>query len=643
MRNGVLLSVLVVGFIALTAVTVDTVLLQPDSAAPSSIAPFDPEDELNLSPIGRELISIHRLAKTDSVQALELLSSLQEQFDQTFTPTQKAYWLLTRMNIAYRQQELALIPSLTTRLTDLEQANNLDWLKAQLLSSEAVRQVQHGELEDASELIERAIKAAEDINALFLLPKAYNAAGYVSNSMNQLIEAQHYFTRGLRVARELGDEQYISTILNNLALLYLHIEKWDKALEYLKQAHDLAVKNGVDQPETLQIIMLNTSYVYKKLGNVEQALRAYKESLQYYDENNADVRQKMIKLKGDAEISLLVDDFATAKTAAFECINFPIAPSYPLEYGQCHLLKSRALFETGEYERALVTINAAIVTFQSIDHDRWLIRAYEHKSKVFERLDEPQFALEMYRTFHHEDKQQLLTKVYDLERAFATEQVQQEKELLDVEKKLTELQLSKEKLRLQLAYVWIGLVAAALVLVLRKAFSVETKNKELETLSNVDQLTKLNNRRFYHNQLASNEVLDAEALYRVVLLDLDHFKQVNDKHGHDVGDEVLIETAKRLKNLAAESELLIRWGGEEFLLLIKDDAIVEQRVHQVLEIINQSPYVTAVGELDITTSIGVSLPASSAELSSDDGYFRKADQNLYEAKRSGRNRAVFPL
>ncbi|WP_394252101.1 GGDEF domain-containing protein [Vibrio profundi] len=200
--------------------------------------------------------------------------------------------------------------------------------------------------------------------------------------------------------------------------------------------------------------------------------------------------------------------------------------------------------------------------------------------------------------------------------------------------------MAKERLRFQVASIW-GIVAIiALVFTMRRSFSVQNKNKELESLSYVDPLTGLNNRRFYYQQLKDKQRLASSQEYRIALLDLDYFKQVNDKYGHDVGDEVLIETAKRVSSLIDTDELLIRWGGEEFLALLKNVSSIEQRLSDILTAVNGATYTTVAGELAITTSIGLSDSGNILELEASDGYFRNADKKLYEAKRTGRNRYV---
>jgi diguanylate cyclase (GGDEF)-like protein len=162
-------------------------------------------------------------------------------------------------------------------------------------------------------------------------------------------------------------------------------------------------------------------------------------------------------------------------------------------------------------------------------------------------------------------------------------------------------------------------------------------NRQLALLARRDALTGLNNR------LAANERLREEFLrlkrngqrYAALLMDVDHFKRVNDNHGHEVGDAVLRQVADLLTQTLRQSDFLARFGGEEFLVLLPD--CDEARALLVGEKIRakvaDSP-LPVVGT--VTLSIGMAL--AQADDSDEDVALRRADQALYQAKSAGRNR-----
>jgi len=126
-----------------------------------------------------------------------------------------------------------------------------------------------------------------------------------------------------------------------------------------------------------------------------------------------------------------------------------------------------------------------------------------------------------------------------------------------------------------------------------------------------------------------------------VMIDIDHFKSINDSHGHLVGDEVLREFGLRLLSICREDDLLARYGGEEFFLLLastaRDEAVqIAQRCRQTIASL---PFSTAAGALAVTASFGIECYTGAQPVSAD-ALVRAADLRLYEAKQAGRNRVV---
>jgi diguanylate cyclase (GGDEF)-like protein/putative nucleotidyltransferase with HDIG domain len=167
---------------------------------------------------------------------------------------------------------------------------------------------------------------------------------------------------------------------------------------------------------------------------------------------------------------------------------------------------------------------------------------------------------------------------------------------------------------------------------------------ELERLSQTDALTGLANRRRMHEQIAA-AVEAARAAGApssgVIMLDVDHFKEVNDVYGHHAGDAVLAETAERIAASLAPGEEAGRWGGEEFIVLVQNVPDVETLSRTADRIRNQisaTPISAAGAPLTIRASAGAALTAPSVESGSI--LVDRADRALYAAKRRGRDRTV---
>jgi diguanylate cyclase (GGDEF)-like protein len=164
-------------------------------------------------------------------------------------------------------------------------------------------------------------------------------------------------------------------------------------------------------------------------------------------------------------------------------------------------------------------------------------------------------------------------------------------------------------------------------------------HEEVQRLAMVDPLTGLYNRRGFFD-LALRQY-DRSVRYGhplvAIMLDIDHFKQVNDAYGHQAGDDVLAEVGVRLRKALRVSDLVGRYGGEEFVALLEDTIPGAQiAADRLLRVIGTEPIATGAGHLAVTTSIGIA--AFSADCTSLDTLLQQADKALYVAKREGRNR-----
>jgi len=182
---------------------------------------------------------------------------------------------------------------------------------------------------------------------------------------------------------------------------------------------------------------------------------------------------------------------------------------------------------------------------------------------------------------------------------------------------------------------------------------VAERTRELEHVSNTDPLTAAWNRRYFHASIADwLQRSAADGGLFLLLIDLDHFKQINDQHGHSLGDLVLVEAANRLRNIGPAVRL-IRWGGEEFLLVlpcepvstISGSALAEQlkrRAGQVLRALSSAPIQLLDGQLALRASLGCThcWPLADSFTAPIDELIARADAALYRAKQSGRDRAV---
>jgi len=178
-------------------------------------------------------------------------------------------------------------------------------------------------------------------------------------------------------------------------------------------------------------------------------------------------------------------------------------------------------------------------------------------------------------------------------------------------------------------------------------FTDITQRKEteqrLEHLAQHDPLTDLPNRSLFRDRLqqAINKNHRDEQSLALLFIDLDHFKEVNDTLGHVVGDQLLVETARRIAACVRNSDTVARLGGDEFTVVlqcVEDREAVARIADDVIEAL-AAPFVLGQATAHISASIGIAMCPDNAD--EPDALTHAADRAMYEAKSEGRNRYHF--
>ncbi|MGV8843407.1 MAG: GGDEF domain-containing protein [Pseudomonas sp.] len=187
-----------------------------------------------------------------------------------------------------------------------------------------------------------------------------------------------------------------------------------------------------------------------------------------------------------------------------------------------------------------------------------------------------------------------------------------------------------------MSFIVTALTASALAFIF--AFRMRSQRDQLQLLSTLDPLTGAGNRRSMDEQLKTARAAQRRhhTPYGVLIMDMDHFKRVNDQFGHAVGDRVLVDFVQQLKSISRQEDQLYRLGGEEFLLLLPNIdlaglGVIAKKIREHLAQRLHRPNEA------ITVSIGGALLHSGESIES---WLKRADDHLYQAKSTGRDRAI---
>lgn len=178
---------------------------------------------------------------------------------------------------------------------------------------------------------------------------------------------------------------------------------------------------------------------------------------------------------------------------------------------------------------------------------------------------------------------------------------------------------------------------------IRYAIERSRSERRLAELAQYDQLTGLANRALHRSHLIKTLVRADRArhLVGVMLLDLDRFKKINDTHGHEAGDRLLKEIARRLKSVVRQSDLVARLGGDEFTVVvdgITDPSLVAHLAGRILEVVKQP---VNIGHCEVVTSASIGIAVYPTDVDNIDELVARADAAMYLAKEQGADRYHF--
>ncbi|QUM76832.1 GGDEF domain-containing protein [Moritella sp. 24] len=649
--------------ISIVSVTLLLFILRPfgllDDKSPLSstkTTAFVPDELMAALPFGQDILAARDLSRFDGDEALLRLSLLEQRGTFEEHDLYKAYYYMIMNNIMLRLGRIDDATGYTKRLFTFAEDNNITWLRASALAELAIERTKRGDFVTANQYLTEGVTIAKAINFDSLLIKLYNTLGVINNISGDYGQAQQFFHKGLKLVENYPEHLYYSKIISNLSLIYINLEEWSKALEYIEKAKVIYHTGARLEPGILAILLVNESNMYFHLNDTENARSAY-EDAKVYVKQDASARLKAILFKTHADVLYLEKNFAMSLDVSHQCLNSKDINEFPLQKALCYTSKARSEVALGNNIIAVNDLNIAIDYYENLSSRSGITLSNQLLSEAYEKLGYEAEALKYFKLYYQENKKALFdrrqSEIYQLEESFNAETNRHALALLNTQHELKKLALERQTLGSRVIFGMSLCAVFGLGYVIKKNLDIEKKNEllqcsntDLVELSTRDALTGLYNRRhfeYYLQILNQDKSLYTDRCFTLAILDLDHFKVINDNHGHDVGDEVLIEVSKRFQQSLHSSDLIIRWGGEEFVCLIEQKNNVDSldRLNRLCHKIRNKPMKTDCKDIHVTLSVGAVVDISAAELAANSSDLIKlADEYLYKAKQTGRNQII---
>jgi diguanylate cyclase (GGDEF)-like protein len=512
-------------------------------------------------------------------------------------------------------------------------------LRAGVLTCEGDLNETAGDNAQAAALYERAVAVGTETHDDEMLAEALFSRGYLRG-------VQGEFSTGLadlRRAQALFDKhnmtQHATTVLNAIAILYNRMGDNAQAVHIYTRALKGLREQGLKRE--VAVTLYNLGRAHEAMQEWEFAKRAYTESYELQHELGY-ARGEAFALRGLAAVAnatgdprKALDTLKRAEALLGQTTDTRLA-------AHIQLVRGVALHRLGRLQDALTQLTAAMQVFKDADAVGDLSLAYKELARVQAELGNWRAAYEL-QTEYKEVSDKLLTN--QLDQRFATLKVEfdtaakdKENELLMRENEANEKALTQARRARQLQAVAIALTVLLAAMLATLAIHQRHTTLKMRVLAMTDELTGVPNRRDVLRRLEETLQRPGEPPCAVLIVDIDHFKSINDHHGHPMGDEVLKFLARELRTAVREPAFFGRLGGEEFLIVLPDTSlekacVAADRFREQIMNIDTTRWFPA--RRRITASIGCTVSKPGVCTSSD--MLMRADGALYAAKRAGRN------
>jgi diguanylate cyclase (GGDEF)-like protein len=512
-------------------------------------------------------------------------------------------------------------------------------LRAGILTCQGDLNETAGDTVQATALYQTAVTVASDAQDDEMLAGALFSRGYLMGVQGQYASGLVDLRRSQSLFDKANMPQHAVTVLNAIAILYNRMGDNAEAVHIYTRA--LKAQREAGLKREVAVTLYNLGRAHEALQEWEFARKAYTESFDLQHELGY-ARGEAFALRGLAAVANAVGDSRRALDT-LKRAEALLGKTIDARLGaHIQLARGVALHRLGRLQESLTSLTAALQVFKDADALGDLSLTYAEVARVQAELGEWREAYETQTQFKKvSDK--LLTN--QLDQRFATLKVEfdtaakdKENELLTRENQANEKALLQGRRARQLQAVAIALTVLLAAMLATLAVYQRRTTLRMQTLAMTDELTGVPNRRDVLRRLEGLLQRENEPPCSVLIVDIDHFKSINDHHGHPVGDEVLKFIARELRTAVREPAFFGRLGGEEFLIALPDTSLdngcaAAERFREQIMSIDTTRWFPA--RRRITASIGVTVSKSGICTSSD--MLMRADAALYAAKRAGRN------
>jgi diguanylate cyclase (GGDEF)-like protein len=490
----------------------------------------------------------------------------------------------------------------------------------------------------ATALYEQAVSVATETHDNEMLASALFSRGYLlglqglyASGLSDLKRAQTLFT-------DLGMPHHALTTLNSIAIQYNRMGDYAQARDMYSAALKAQRENGMLREEG--VTLHNLGRAYENLREWAAARQAFDQSLQISRQLNYP-RSEAYALRGLAAVENGLGNPQTALEILDRASLLQKQTPDARLNAQIQLARGDSLYQLKRLPESVQALQEALQVFRQADSLSELRATYLQLADGYRTMGDWRAAYghltKAQETAERQFRNQIDQRFATLKVEFDTASKEKENALLTRENEANEKALVQERKAGSLQAAVIALTAILALLLAALALHQRRTTLRMRLLAMTDELTGVPNRRAVLSQLEPLlRRTDAEPC-AMLIIDIDHFKSINDQHGHVEGDEALKLVASELRSAVRDPAFLGRLGGEEFVVVlpgtsVEGASVIAERIREEVMRIDSRRWLL---DRKITVSIGVTV--SVPQVDSPSTMLRRADTALYAAKRAGRN------
>jgi len=539
----------------------------------------------------------------------------------------------------YSERDRAAAERESTRATALLSLARRQALRAGVLVCQGETVETTGDNAQARSLYEQAVAVATDADDDEMLAGALFSRGYVLGLQGEYAMGLADLRRAQVLYERLGMPHHSLTALNGIAILYNRMGDYVQARNIYTRALAEQTRAGMRREQA--VTQHNLGRAHENLHEWEAARRAFAASHAISHEMGYP-RGEAYALRGLAAVETASGDPRGALETLERAAAFQRQTTDTRLGAQIDLVRGVALHRLGRTSDGIAALERAADVFRKGEVLQELAMASAELAAIHGELGNWRLAFqrqaEAKATTERLLRNQIDQRFATLKIEFDTAAKEKENALLLRENEANGMALAQVRSVRQLQAAVIALTTLLIAVLAMLAVYQRRSTLRMRTLAMTDELTGAPNRRSVLGRLDTLLGTPGAPACAILIIDIDHFKSINDRHGHPAGDEVLKVIAAQVRSAVREPAFLGRLGGEEFLIVLPDTRLEDARHaadrfrEQIMAIDTRAWFSDG---RRITASIGVTT--SSPGVDTPSSMLQRADSALYVAKRGGRN------